>query len=107
MAMMCMLSMLQNMRYYLQMGHGESSTYYGRPRLIPFQGGCQGNGAAPGFWIAISIVLVRYLTSRGHAEALSLTISASAIMFSAILFVDDTDLPVISRQGEMSEVLLD
>ena len=68
-AMVCMLSTLQAMRYYLRMGHGESSNYYGGPRLIPFQGGCQGNGAAPGFWIAISIVLVRYLTSRGHAEA--------------------------------------
>ena len=49
MAVICMLSMLQNMRYYLHMGHRESSNYYGGPQLIPFQGGCQGNGAAPGF----------------------------------------------------------
>ena len=106
MAVICMLSMLQNIQYYLQMGHGESSTYYGGPWLIPFQGGGQGNGAAPGFWITISIVLVRYLTSWGHAEAINFAISASAVMFSAILFMDDMDLPVISRQGEMSEALL-
>ena len=106
MAMICMLSMLQNMWYFLHMGHGESSTYYGSPWLIPFQGGGQGNGAAPGFWIAISIVLVQFLTSQGHAEALSMAITTSAIMFLAILFVDDMDLPVIGRQGEMSEALL-
>ena len=49
MAITCMLSMLQNMRYFLHMGHGESPTYYSGPQLLPFQGGGQGNGAALGF----------------------------------------------------------
>ena len=106
MAVICMLSTLQNMQYYLHMGHRESSTYYGGPWLIPFQGGYQGNEAAPGFLITISIVLVRYLTGWGHAEAINLAISTSVITFSAILFMDNMDLPAISRQGEMSEVLL-
>ena len=43
--------------------------------------------------------------SQGHAEAISLAISTLAVMFLVILFMDDMDLPVISRQGEMSEAL--
>ena len=105
-AVICMLSTLQNMQYFLHMGHGESSTYYGGPWLIPFQGGDQGNRAAPGFWITISIVLVQFLTSWGHMEALNMAISTLAIMFLVILFMDDMDLPIISRQGETSEALL-
>ena len=53
-----MLVTLQQMRFFLRTGFGTSSTYFGRQQLTPFQGGCQGNGAAPGFWLAISIVLI-------------------------------------------------
>ena len=66
--MICMLCTLQSMQYFLHTGHGDSSSFYGGPSPIPFQGGCQGNGAAPGFWIAISLVLVLYLKNEDHAE---------------------------------------
>ena len=53
-----MLVTLQQMRFFLCTGFGTSSTFFGRQQLTPFQGGCQGNGGAPGFWLAISIVLI-------------------------------------------------
>ena len=59
----------------------------------------------PGFWITISIMLVKYLMSRGHIKEICLALSLLAVLLTAILFMDDMDLPIISRQGEGGEVL--
>ena len=100
MAMICMLSILQSMRYFLRTGHGDSSTFYGGPIPIPFQGGCQGNGAVPCFWIAISLVLMLYLKNQDQAEVVVAAVSQEMIPYALVMFVDDINLPIMGRQGE-------
>ena len=43
--------------------------------------------------------------SQGHTEEVCLVLSLLAVLFSAILFVDDMDLPIISWQGKGGEAL--
>ena len=101
-----MLVTLQQMRFFLRTGFGTSSTYFGRQQLTPFQGGCQGNGAAPGFWLAISIVLIRYMKQRGHITTFETAISQELLTIVAFMFVDDTDIPTLAKQGESTQALL-
>ena len=94
-ALVCMQTMLQRMRFYIHTGHGESLSYYGAPSPVPFQGSCQSNKAAPGFWITISLVLVQYLAGRGYTEELHAAILLSVVLLVVIMFVDDTNLPIV------------
>ena len=93
--MICMLSTLQSMWYFLRTGHGDSSSFNGGPSPILFQGGCQGNGAAPGFWNVISLVLVLYLKNQDHAEEVVTVISQERIPCAVVMSMDNTDLPII------------
>jgi len=47
------------MKFFLCMAYGDSPTFYGGElNYLPFQGVCQGNGAGPVIWLALSICLV-------------------------------------------------
>jgi hypothetical protein len=47
------------MKFHLCTAYGDSSTHFiSRPGALPLHGICQGNGACPAFWYAVSIVLV-------------------------------------------------
>lgn len=58
-----MLQTIQGMRFYLRTGHGDSQHYYGGDEHR-FQGICQGNGAGPAVWLAISTALVLILQEK-------------------------------------------
>lgn len=86
-----MLRTIQGMRFYLRTGHGDSSQYYGGGSSL-FQGICQGNGAGPAVWLAISAVFVLILREKSQCKPIRGAFSAASLVIIALLFVDDTDL---------------
>jgi hypothetical protein len=58
-----MLSMIQQMRFYLCTGYGDSENYAGGDQVeevdpIKTQGMCQGNRASPAAWLVTSIPMI-------------------------------------------------
>ena len=87
-----MLSMIQEMKFFLQTGFGDSKTFAQLRIEIKTQGMCQGNGASPAAWVVISIVIIREHKSKGHGAKFLCPISNLKCHLAGIIFVDDTDL---------------
>jgi len=94
-----MLLAIQMMQFYLRTSYGDSDGHYGGNTDNPFQGCCQGNGGAPAAWVAVSTLLVMYLKAQGCEAKFVTAISCVLFSFAALIFVDDTDLPVIGSSS--------
>ncbi len=64
-----MLGVIENMKFFLQMGFGDSATFAGGGINIKTQGMCQGNGAAPVGWAVISIYMLSVHGKKGHGPS--------------------------------------
>jgi hypothetical protein len=92
-----MLTTIQNMKFFLRTGYGDSSNYAGGESNdaedpVKTQGMCQGNGAAPAAWTVTSIPVIVAHKRKGrgaHFIAPILDITGHIV---GGLFVDDTDL---------------
>ena len=91
-AVMSMFLTIQNIQFHLRTAFGDTENYYGGTTDRPFQGVCQGNGAGPAVWLAISATLIQWLQSLGHYTILEAAITKVKSSLSGLLFVDDTDL---------------
>jgi hypothetical protein len=99
--MSCMLLTIQLMKFHIRTAYGDSDSYFSStPGRLPLQGICQGNGAGPSFWYAVSIVLVILLHHKGHGAKYRSALSNEITVIAGLLFVDDTDL---LAYGESSE----
>ena len=58
-AIVSMLSMIQDMKFHLRTGFGDSKVHAGATGGVKTQGLCQGNGAAPAGWTVTSIAMIR------------------------------------------------
>jgi len=102
-----LLSMIQQMRFYLRTAFGDSDTFYGGSLDDPLQGCCQGNGGGLAMWLSITIPLVEHLYEEQQVAVLHTVISKKKITFVGDLYVDDTDLVTVavSRQEPFLMVL--
>ena len=91
-----MLLAIQLMTFHLRTAHGDSERTYGGTEGQPFQGLCQGNGAAPAGWLVSSAFIVKQQHAQGHAVVIKTAISLATIAYVAFMFVDDTDLPAMA-----------
>ncbi len=99
-----MLSTIENMKFFLQMGFGNSKWFAGGGVCVKLQGLTQGNGASPVGWAVISIVILRAHGKKGHGATFRCLITRCSANISAILYVDDTDLLHINfDKDEMAE----
>ena len=90
-----MLKAIQNMKLYLRTGYGDSYRYYySKDEDKPYQGAVQENTTAPTLWLLTSSFLLRYITSEGHFLTIKSSLTATRMVFTALLFVDDSDLPI-------------
>ena len=105
-AVQCMSSTMQNMRHYIRTAYGDSETFYGGDPDRPLQGGGQGSPAAPPMWIALTIIVLRMLSTYEPGVTVLSAISTAILTFSAILYVDDTDLFVLQKEDETVEEML-
>ena len=91
-----MLTASDEMKYYLRTTYGDSKNFRGHKIAIKFQGLCQGNGTAPARWAVISIVILGAHKKKGHGGHFVCPISRRTGHLSAILFVDDNDLNMLT-----------
>ena len=66
-----------------------------------YKGG-QGNPGAPPMWVAITIILVRILAMYAPGCVIISSLSLITLSFSAIMYVDDTDLFVVGKTPKES-----
>jgi hypothetical protein len=87
-----MLSAIQDMKYFLRTAFGDSRNFRGSKIEIKYQGLCQGNGAAPAGWAAISITILSAHKKKGHSATFMCPMTNKVVKLAAILYVDDCDL---------------
>ena len=92
-----MLTTIQNMKFFLRTGYGDSTNYAGGESMdvtdpVKTQGMCQGNTAAPAAWTVTSIPMIGAHKRRGHGAHFIAPISDITGHIAGGLFVDDTDL---------------
>jgi hypothetical protein len=92
-----MLTTIQNMKFFLRTGYGNSTNYAGGESMdvtdpVKTQGMCQGNTAAPAAWTVTSIPMIAAHKRRGHGAHFIAPILDITGHIAGGLFVDDTDL---------------
>ena len=87
-----MLFAIQDMKYFLRTALGDSRNFRGSKIEIKYQGLCQGNGAAPAGWAAISITILSAHKKKGHSATFMCPMTNKVVKLAAILYVDDCDL---------------
>lgn len=101
--MVTMLLAIQNMQFHLRTAFGDSLSSYGSSGETVFQGICQGNGAGPAVWLAISTCLVQILKAACPVQhPLTGPLSRTSLALSGLLFVDDTDILCIGASPSTS-----
>jgi hypothetical protein len=87
-----MLGAIENMKFFLQTGFGDSASFAGGGISIKAQDLCQGNGASLAGWAVISICILKAYGRKGHGIKFFCPIMQLWHHLSAILYVDDTNL---------------
>jgi hypothetical protein len=87
-----MLGAIENMKFFLRTGFGDSKSFAGGGVSVKTQGLTQENGASPAGWAVISICIIGAHGKRGHGAKFICPITHLKHHLSAIMYVDDTDL---------------
>jgi hypothetical protein len=90
-AISSMLSTIQDMKFFLWMGFGDSKVYARSSDGTKTQGLCQENGTAPAGWRVTSIAMIRANKRKGHGMHIICTILKETLRVVGLLLVDDTD----------------
>ena len=95
-AVKSMLSTIQDMKFFLRTGYGDSKGYVGgytndEIETLKTQGIMQGNGGGPGCWTVETIPMLRAHKRKGHGAHLVAKISDKEGHVAGSLFVDDDD----------------
>ena len=109
-AAVSMLSTIQDMKFHLRTGYGDSEDYVGGPlgnsTDVPKpQGTMQGNGAGPASWTVTSIPMISAHKKKGHGAHLVASITDKTGHIAGNLFVDDTDLIHLNMINKESKVM--
>jgi hypothetical protein len=91
------LSTIQDMKFSLRTGYGDSAGYAGSADNtsadpIKTQGMCQGNGALPAAWMVTSIPMIAIQQNKGHGAHFKTPFTNKEGQLIGGLFVDNTDL---------------
>lgn len=105
-AMVTMLTAIQLMHFHLRTAYGDSESAYSSSATHVFQGICQGNGAGPAVWLAISTCLVTILNVTLPPTPLRSPLSSVNLSLSGFLFVDDTDILYVGPSPDTPPALV-
>jgi hypothetical protein len=97
-----MLSGIENMKFFLQTGFGDSTKFVGGAICIKMQGLTQGNSASTSGWAVISIIILNAHRKKGNDAKFVCPITKLSSHLSAILYVDNTDLLHINLEEDES-----
>ncbi len=84
--------LIQDMKFFLRTGFGDSKEFASSTGDIKTQGMCQGNGTAPAGWTVNSIAMINAHKRKGHGIHLWFPITNKTVHLAGTLFVDDTDV---------------
>ena len=105
-AVECMSTTIQQMRHYIRTAYGDSDHYYGGDVDNLLEGGGQESPVAPPISIALTVIVLRMLAQYEPGVTAVFAISATILTFTAILYVDDTDLFTMQQPHETVDDLL-
>ena len=105
-SLLLMFGAIQSMEFFIRTTFGESTNSYGGNQPIPFQGSCQGNGASPALWLVLSMYIVLLYKEAGHVSSCKSAYSGVVLGLMGFLFVDDTDLVIISNSEDSMNMVL-
>jgi hypothetical protein len=87
-----MLTTIQEMKFFLRTGFGDSTDFASSTLSIKTQGLCQGNGASPTGWAVISMCIISAHKKKEHGAHFTCPITKLKSHIAGIIYVDDTDL---------------
>ena len=87
-----MLTTIQEMKFFLCTGFGDSTKFASSTVAIKMQGLFQGNGAAPAGWVVVSICILNAHKKKGHGAHFLCPITKLKNHIPGVIYVDDTDL---------------
>jgi hypothetical protein len=87
-----MLTTIQEMKFFLRTGFGDSTDYASSKVEIKTQSLCQGNGVAPAGWAVVSICIIKAHKKKGHGAHFLCPITKLKNHIAGVVYVDDTDL---------------
>jgi hypothetical protein len=87
-----LLGAIEDMKFFLSTGFGDSASFAGGGISIETQGLCRGNGTSLAGWAVISICILKAHGRKGHGIKFSCPVTQLGHHLSAILYVDDTNL---------------
>jgi hypothetical protein len=91
-AVEALLTTIQEIKFFLCMGFGDSTDFASSKFKIKTQGLCQGNGASPVGWAVVSICIINAHKKRGHGAHFICPITQLRSHIAGVIYVDDTDL---------------
>ena len=102
-----MLSIIENMKFFLRTGFGDSTSFAGGGISAKTQGLTQGNGASPASWGVTSICIVGAHGKKGHGAKFYCPITKLEHHLSTIIYTDDNDMLHIdlTKDESVEEVL--
>lgn len=100
--LVCLLTTIQNMKFFLRTAHGDSDKFYGGPCAIPLQGCCQGNGGGPAMWIAVCMSLMKQFLKKGIIPCFRKAISGEEVTTAGGVYVDDATLAAAAQPQDES-----
>ncbi len=99
-----MLTTIQDMKFYLCTGFGDSKEFARLTGGIKIQGLRQGNGAAQAGWTMTNITMIKAHKQKDHGVHLINPISKGGLHVISTIFVDNTDLEHFDmRQNKTAE----
>jgi hypothetical protein len=85
-------STIQDMKFFLRTGFGDSKEFTSATGSIKTQGMCQGNGVAPVGWTGDSITMLNAHERKSHGIHLWSPITKQSTHLAGSIFVDDTNV---------------
>jgi len=87
-----MLATIENMKFFLRTGFGDSTSFSGGSIHIKTH--------SPAAWAVVSIVILSAHKKKGHGAKFVCPISNLSHHLSSVIFVDDTDILHINMEAD-------
>jgi hypothetical protein len=87
-----MLTTIQEMKFFLHTGFGDSTNFASSKFEIKIQGLCLGNRAPPAGWEVVSICIINAHKKRGHGTHFICPITQLRSHIVGVIYVNHTDL---------------
>ncbi len=87
-ALESMLTTIQEMKFFLCTGFGDSTNFASLTPSIKTQGLCQGNGASSAGWAVVSIFIISAHKKKGHGAHFMCPITKLKSHIAGIIYID-------------------